>query len=77
MNLWVLIGALAAGTGLIVALILYAESRGRNGEKIKRVEKDADNAKEIIRQDNIVHGNSDAAGMREKLDAALRCKRDT
>lgn len=71
---------LATMAGIIFVARAWGKTSGlldeqeRETESIKQV---LDNAKKIIQQDRVVSGNSDTGGMREKLSAALRRKRDS
>lgn len=56
-----------------VMAIYRAGGKSQENEHIK---KELEHAKEALSQDAIVAGNSDVDGMRDRLSAALRRKRD-
>ncbi len=72
--------ALAEKAVALIALLGAAMAVYRAGAKAQRVdqlETDLENAKEALKQDAIVAGNSDVDSMRNKLSEALRHKRDS
>lgn len=50
---------------------------GAKSERNDQLEVDLENAKEALKQDAIIGGNSDVGGMRTKLSEALRRKRNS
>ena len=66
---------------LLAAVILLAREAGRANALMQEEKEDLqgviDAQKKTIEQDRIVSGNSNVSGMRERLSAALRRKRDS
>lgn len=70
---------IAAGAAIIgvLAILLRVFYAGKNAEQVKTQKRDLSDAKEVIRQNNIVSGNDNVAGMRKRLSAAMRQKRNS
>lgn len=66
-------GGIALG---VLLVLLKARQSGKDAVRVENLEKDLEHAKEVIRQDRTVAA-APIDGMRERLDAALRRKRDS
>lgn len=66
-------GGIALG---VLLVLLKVRQFGKDAVRVETLEKDLENAKEVIRQDRTVAA-APIDGMRERLDAALRRKRDS
>lgn len=75
-NAVAIIGKLALLAGAIGAVFAVYRAGGK-AEKVDQLEMDLENAKDALKQDGIVAGNSDVGGMSAKLSEALRRKRNS
>jgi hypothetical protein len=73
---WLSIVKWGAVTLAVMAILFKVRQSGKDAVMVENLEKDLSNAKEIIREDNIV-SSAPIDGMRERLDAALRRKRNS
>jgi len=73
---WLSIVKWGAVTLAVMAILFKVRQSGKDAVMVENLEKDLNNAKEIIREDNIV-SSAPIDGMRERLDAALRRKRNS
>lgn len=73
---WLSIVKWGAVVMAVLAILFKVRQSGKDAVRVEHLEKDLSNAKEVIREDNIV-ADAPIDGMRERLDAALRRKRDS
>ncbi len=75
-NAAALLAKLAVAASLLGAVAAVYRA-GTRAQENKNMREELGHAKEALRQDGIVAGNSDVDGMRDRLSEALRHKRDS
>jgi len=69
--------AIMGKAALLAAVVMAVYRAGGKAQENEHNKKELEHAKEALAQDAVVAGNSDVSGMRDRLSAALRRKRDS